>query len=120
MRKTVPFVLTIVVSVLCTATLVRAAGSGSETALEPTLGRSEQAPRLGARSSNTCNSSPEQRLRVDRVRQMHDRQHVQGPQWAKVLDTCFTTFQVTDRAERHLRRPCRPALVPERLRARSG
>ena len=35
MRKTVPFVLTIVVSVLCTATLVRAAGSSGETALQP-------------------------------------------------------------------------------------
>ena len=36
MRKTVPFVLTIAVSVLCTATLVHAAGSGSESAFEPT------------------------------------------------------------------------------------
>ena len=41
-------------------------------------------------------------------------------QWAKVLDTCFTTYQVTDHAERHLRRPCRPALVPEWLRPSFG
>ena len=57
MRKTVPFVLTIVVAVLCTATLVQAAGSSDET----TLQTSSVAPSdlLGSGLVlNKCNSSP--------------------------------------------------------------
>ena len=77
MRKSVPFILTIVVSVLCTATLVHAAGSSGETALEP----SSVAPSdlLGSGlDREQVQQLAQERHRVDAVRQVHDRQHVQG------------------------------------------
>ena len=98
MRKTVPFVLTIVVSVLCTATLVNAAGSSDETALEP----SSVAPSdlLGSGLDlNTCNNSPKNATEWTRFAKCMTGNMFKVRQWAKVLDTCFTTFQVADRAD---------------------
>ena len=95
MRKTVPFVLTIVVSVLCTATLVHAAGSGSETVLEP----SSVAPSdlLGSGLVlNKCNSSPGNATEWTRFAKCMTGNMFKVKQWAKVLDTCFTTFQVAE------------------------
>ena len=98
MRKSVPFVLTIIVSVLCTATLVRAAGSSSETVLEP----SSVAPSdlLGSGLVvNKCNSTPENATEWTRFAKCMTGNMFKVKQWAKVLDTCFTTFQVADRAD---------------------
>ena len=95
MRKSVPFVLTIVVSVLCTATLVRAAGSSGETVLEP----SSVAPSdlLGSGLVvNKCNSSPDNATEWTRFAKCMTGNMFKVKQWAKVLDTCFTTFQVAE------------------------
>jgi hypothetical protein len=97
MRKTVPFVLTIVVSVLCTATLVRAAGSSGETALTP----SSVAPSdlLGSGLDlNTCIANPNNASDWTKFAKCMNGNMFKVKQWAKVLDTCFTTYQVTDRA----------------------
>lgn len=97
MRKSVPFVLTIIVSVLCTATLVRAAGSSGETVLEP----SSVAPSdlLGSGLVvNKCNSSPDNATEWTRFAKCMTGNMFKVKQWAKVLDTCFTTYQVTDHA----------------------
>jgi len=95
MRKTVPFVLTIVVSVLCTATLVHAAGSSDETVLEP----SSVAPSdlLGSGLVlNKCNSSPANATEWTRFAKCMTGNMFKVKQWAKVLDTCFTTFKVIE------------------------
>ena len=97
MRKTVPFVLTIVVSVLCTATLVRAAGSSDETTLQP----SSVAPSdlLGSGLAlNTCIASPNNASEWTKFAKCMNGNMFKVKHWAKVLDTCFTTYQVTDRA----------------------
>ena len=97
MRKSVPFVLTIIVSVLCTATLVRAAGSSGETVLEP----SSVAPSdlLGSGLVvNKCNSSPNNATEWTRFAKCMTGNMFKVKQWAKVLDSCFTTFQVVERA----------------------
>jgi len=99
MRKTVPFILTIVVSVLCTATLVQAAGSGNE---EATLQPSSVAPSdlLGSGLAlNTCIGSPDNASEWTKFAKCMNGNMFKVKQWAKVLDTCFTTFQVADRAD---------------------
>jgi len=97
MRKTVPFVLTIVVAVLFTATLVHAAGSSDETALQP----SSVAPSelLGSGLDlNQCNRSPGNATEWTRFAKCMTGNMTKVKQWAKVLDTCFTTFQVIERS----------------------
>jgi hypothetical protein len=97
MRKAIPFVLTVVVSMLCTATLVRAAGSSDGTTLEP----SSVAPSdlLGSGLVvNKCNSSPKNATEWTRFAKCMTGNMFKVKKWAKVLDTCFTTFQVADRS----------------------
>jgi hypothetical protein len=95
MRKTVPFVLTIIVSVLCTTTLVRAAGS-SGTALEPSSVAPSEVLGSGL-DLNTCNSNPKNATEWTRFAKCMTTNMTKVRHWAKVLDTCFTTFQVIER-----------------------
>ena len=88
MRKAIPFVLTVVVSMLCTATLVRAAGSSGETALQP----SSVAPSelLGSGLDlNKCNNSPKNATEWTRFAKCMTGNVFKVRQWAKVLDTCL-------------------------------
>lgn len=109
MRKTLPFVLTIVVSVLCTATLVQAAGSGTETAIEPTSVAPSKVLGSGL-VLNKCNSSPDNATEWTRFAKCMTGNMFKVKQWAKVLDTCFTTFQVTTRGDDVYGDPVAPAL----------
>ena len=97
MRKTLPFVLTIVVSVLCTATLVQAAGSGTETAIEPTSVAPSKVLGSGL-VLNKCNSSPDNATEWTRFAKCMTGNVFKIQPWGKVLDTCLTTYQVTDHA----------------------
>ena len=97
MRKAIPFVLTVVVSMLCTATLVRAASSSGETTLQP----SSVAPSelLGSGLDlNTCNNSPKNATEWTRFAKCMTGNVFKIQRWGKVLDTCLTTYQVTDHA----------------------
>ena len=98
MRKSVPFVLTIVVSVLCTATLVHAAGSSGETALQPTSVAPSDLLGSGLVLS-TCIANPNNASEWTKFAKCVTGNMFKVKQWAKVLDTCFTTYQVTDHAD---------------------
>jgi len=96
MRKTVPFVLTIVVSMLCTATLVRAAGSDTEGALEPTSVAPSRVLGSGL-TIETCKASPDNASEWTAFAKCMNGNMAKIRKWGKTLDACFTTFQVTDR-----------------------
>ena len=96
MRKSVPFILTIVVSVLCTATLVHASGSGSESALEPTSVAPSKVLGSGLRIE-TCKASPDNASEWTAFAKCMNGNMAKIRKWGRTLDACFTTFQVIER-----------------------
>ena len=109
MRKTVPFVLTIFVSVLCTATLVHAAGSGSESAIEPTSVAPSRILGSGL-AIETCKASPNNAAEWTAFAKCMNGNMAKIRKWGRTLDACFTTFQVTTRSDDVYGDPVAPAL----------
>jgi hypothetical protein len=97
MRKAIPFVLTVVVSMLCTATLVRAAGSSGETALQPSSVAPSEVLGSGL-DLNQCIAAPNNASEWSKFAKCMTTNMTKVKQWARVLDTCFTTFQVIERS----------------------
>ena len=64
---------------------------------------------------NTCNASPNNASEWTRFAKCMNGNMFKVRQWAKVLDTCFTTYQVTDHARRHLR-----TTLPTHSRSETG
>jgi hypothetical protein len=98
MRKTVPFILTVIVSVLCTATLVRAASSGTEAPLEASSLAASQV--LGsALSLNTCNVSPDNAAEWTKFAKCMTGNVTRIQKWGRTLDNCFQVYKVATRAD---------------------
>ena len=98
MRKLTPFVLTVVLSTVGTATLVRAAGGGDDVTMRTTSGSASRVLGNGL-SLLGCNTSPDNAAEWTRFAKCTTANFTKVQKWARTLDACMMVFKVENHTD---------------------